>query len=75
MCIRDRALYHEPKLLILDEATSALDEATEKYVMKSVEDLKGEMTILIITHRLSTLAFCDKTYRVDKKKLIEYTPD
>ena len=70
-----RALYHEPKLLILDEATSALDEATEKYVMKSVEDLKGEMTILIITHRHSTLAFCDKTYRVDKKKLIEYTPD
>ena len=70
-----RALYHEPKLLILDEATSALDEATEKYVMKSVEYLKGEMTILIITHRLSTLAFCDKTYRVDKKKLIEYTPD
>ena len=70
-----RALYHEPKLLILDEATSALDEDTEKYVMKAVEGLKGEMTILIITHRLSTLAFCDKTYKVDQKKLVKYTSD
>ncbi|MDB4067488.1 ABC transporter ATP-binding protein/permease [Flavobacteriaceae bacterium] len=66
-----RALYHEPKLLILDEATSALDEETEKEVMKAVEGLKGEMTILIITHRLSTLSCCDKIYKVDNKKLVE----
>ena len=66
-----RALYHDPKLLILDEATSALDKDTEKYVMKAVEGLKGEMTILIITHRLSTLACCDKIYKVDQKKLVE----
>ena len=65
-----RALYHEPKLLILDEATSALDEETEKEVMKAVEGLKGEMTILIITHRLSTLSCCDKIYKVDNKKLV-----
>ena len=68
-----RALYHEPKLLILDEATSALDEETEKEVMKAVERLKGEMTILIITHRLSTLSCCDKIYKVDQKKLVEQT--
>jgi len=68
-----RALYHDPKLLILDEATSALDEETEKEVMKSVEGLKGEMTILIITHRLSTLSCCDKIYKVDQKKLVEQT--
>ena len=68
-----RALYHEPKLLILDEATSALDEETEKEVMKAVEGLKGEMTILIITHRLSTLSCCDKIYKVDQKKLVEQT--
>ena len=66
-----RALYHEPKLLILDEATSALDEDTEREVMKAVEGLKGEMTILIITHRLSTLACCDKIFKVDQKKLVE----
>ena len=68
-----RALYHEPKLLILDEATSALDEETEKEVMKAVEGLKGEMTILIITHRLSTLSCCDKIYKVYQKKLVEQT--
>lgn len=68
-----RALYHEPKLLMLDEATSALDEETEKEVMKAVEGLKGEMTILIITHRLSTLSCCDKIYKVDQKKLVEQT--
>ena len=66
-----RALYHDPKLLILDEATSALDEETEKHVMEAVEGLKGDMTILIITHRLSTLACCDKIYKVDQKKLVE----
>lgn len=66
-----RALYNEPKLLILDEATSALDEETETEVMKAVEGLKGEMTILIITHRISTLACCDKIYKVEKKKLME----
>jgi ATP-binding cassette, subfamily B, bacterial PglK len=68
-----RALYQEPKLLILDEATSALDEGTEKEVMKAVEELKGEMTILIITHRLSSLSCCDKIYKVDQKKLLEQT--
>jgi ATP-binding cassette, subfamily B, bacterial PglK len=68
-----RALYNEPKLLILDEATSALDEETEKEVMKAVEGLKGEMTILIITHRLSTLSCCDRIYKVDQKKLVEQT--
>tara|TARA_B110000967_G_scaffold183932_1_gene202968 strand:+ start:471 stop:2210 length:1740 start_codon:yes stop_codon:yes gene_type:complete len=66
-----RALYHEPKLLILDEATSALDEGTERGVMKAVEGLKGEMTILIITHRISTLACCDKIYKVHQGKLKE----
>jgi ATP-binding cassette, subfamily B, bacterial PglK len=66
-----RALYHEPKLLILDEATSALDQDTEKEVMKAVERLKGKMTILIITHRLSTLACCDKIYKVHQGKLEE----
>ena len=42
-----RALYHDPKLLILDEATSTLDQDKETEVMKAVEGLKGEMTILI----------------------------
>ena len=66
-------MYHDPKLLILDEATSALDEATERDVMNAIEGLKGEMTILIITHRLSTLVYCDKIFKVHKGKLVEQT--
>ena len=55
----------------LEEFDSAPeDEETEKEVMKAVEGLKGEMTILIITHRLSTLSCCDKIYKVDNKKLV-----
>jgi len=68
-----RALYHDPNLLILDEATSALDHDTESDVLKAVESLKGEITILIITHRLSTLDCCDKIYKVENKKLIAET--
>ena len=51
--------------------SNALDEDTERGVMKVVEGLKGEMTILIITHRISTLACCDKIYKVHQGKLEE----
>ena len=47
-----RALYHNPKLLILDEATSALDTLTENAVMDAVNNLNGEITIIMIAHRL-----------------------
>jgi ATP-binding cassette subfamily C protein len=53
-----RALYHRPSLLILDEATSALDTETEAEVMKSINALNGSITILIIAHRVSTIANC-----------------
>lgn len=54
-----RALYKEAKLLVMDEATSALDNETEKAVMDSIENLHGELTMLIVAHRLSTLQKCD----------------
>lgn len=66
-----RALYHEPSLLVLDEATSALDTATEQEVMKAVNALHGDKTILIVAHRLSTLADCDQILRLDHGKLVE----
>jgi ATP-binding cassette subfamily C protein len=56
-----RALYHRPDLLILDEATSALDIKTEAEVMKAIDALHGNITMLIIAHRLNTVCKCDKT--------------
>lgn len=58
-----RALYRNPSFLILDEATSALDMATEASIMNTIEKMHGDLTILIVAHRLSTLRFCD--YRVE----------
>lgn len=55
-----RALYHNPELLIMDEATSALDNVTEKHVIDSIESLKGDRTIIMIAHRLTTVINCDQ---------------
>lgn len=54
-----RALYQQPKVLILDEATSALDTETEKSITSTILKLKGQITIISIAHRLSTLEECD----------------
>jgi len=59
-----RALYREPEVLVLDEATSALDNETERGVMEAVNALHGAITILIVAHRLSTVAGCDVVYRL-----------
>lgn len=53
-----RALYKQADIIIFDEATSALDGETEREVMKSIEDLSADLTILIIAHRLTTLKNC-----------------
>jgi ATP-binding cassette subfamily C protein len=55
-----RALYRRPKILFLDEATSALDAETESRVSKMLESLKGEVTVLTIAHRISTVKNADK---------------
>ena len=57
-----RALYHDPQVLVMDEATSALDNVTEKQIIKAIEDLKGERTIITIAHRLTTVMNCDRIY-------------
>lgn len=53
-----RALYKQADVIIFDEATSALDNETEQAVMHAIEGLSGDLTILIIAHRLSTLKNC-----------------
>ena len=64
-----RALYLDPPILVFDEATSALDVETEKEVMKSLDHLRTNKTILIVTHRISALEHCDQTIRVNEGKL------
>ena len=51
-------------MLIFDEATSALDNETEREVMEAIKDLGGEITVLIIAHRLTTLRNCDKVVKL-----------
>lgn len=54
-----RALYMKPEILVLDEATSALDNETEKEIMNTLFNLKGDITMISVAHRLSTLNNCD----------------
>jgi len=66
-----RALYHDPPVLVLDEATSSLDDATEKEVMAAVNSLHGTKTLIIVAHRLSTVADCDMLYRLDGGRVVQ----
>ncbi len=61
-----RALYRDPKILILDEATSALDNQTEKAVMDAVNNLRKDITVILIAHRLNTVKRCDKVFLLEK---------
>ena len=66
-----RALYNNSEILVLDEATSALDQKTELDFIEAVNNIKGNKTILIITHRLSTIDNCDKIFKIEKAKLFQ----
>ena len=66
-----RALYNNPKVLILDEATSALDNETEKAVMEAINNLKNNITIIIIAHRLGTIKNCDIIFKLDRGRIIK----
>lgn len=59
-----RALYTDPDLLVFDEATSALDNETEAAMIESINHLHGKKTLIIIAHRLQTIAGCDMVYRI-----------
>ncbi len=68
-----RALYHNPEILVFDEATSALDSDTEKAVMDAINSFHGRKTMVIIAHRLNTIAKCDVIYKVEGEKITETT--
>ncbi len=66
-----RALYRQPSLLVFDEGTSALDHLTENELVKAVESLRGERTIILVAHRLSTIRRCDQVAFLDKGELVD----
>lgn len=59
-----RALFTDAEFLVLDEATSSLDEETERKVIAAIADSQAGRTILMATHRMSTLRYCDQIYRL-----------
>ena len=65
-----RALYLDPPILLLDEATSSLDNLTEKSILKSLEKVSEQKTIIMIAHRLSTIKNCDNILYLEEGKLI-----
>lgn len=66
-----RALYNDSQLLVFDEATSALDKETEAELMKAIDTLDRDKTIIIVSHNVNTLQNCNKIYRVQDKQLIK----
>ena len=66
-----RAFYHDREVLIFDEATSALDENIESEIVSEIQQLKGKKTMIVIAHRLSTVAHCDIIYRLHDGKISE----
>ena len=65
-----RALLKKTEIILFDEATSALDNETQKEIQKAINNMKGEYTILIIAHRLSTVIDSDRIIVIDDGKVI-----
>ena len=65
-----RAYYHGRKVLVMDESTSALDSNTEKEIVDEINHLKGEVTVIVIAHRVTTLKYCDVIYEMNSGEII-----
>lgn len=66
-----RALVRRPRLLILDEATNSLDSANEEIILRAVERLRSDLTILMITHRMSLARWADQIYVLEGGTVVE----
>eukprot|EP01098_Paradermamoeba_levis_P013817 TRINITY_DN6397_c0_g1_i1.p1 TRINITY_DN6397_c0_g1~~TRINITY_DN6397_c0_g1_i1.p1 ORF type:complete len:378 (+),score=-30.01 TRINITY_DN6397_c0_g1_i1:403-1536(+) len=64
-----RAIYRKPQLLLLDEATSALDRQTEQFVLNLCNRIKGQMAIIMVTHRSQSVQLADRVYTMEKGML------
>jgi HlyD family secretion protein len=65
-----RALYRRKALLVLDEPTSALDAAAETDVVSLLHELRGRCTVVLISHRLTSLQSCDELYELERGRLV-----
>lgn len=65
-----RALYKKSEVIVLDEATSALDSETEKLIMKAIDEVGNNITLIIVAHRVSTLSGCDLIYEIENGRII-----
>lgn len=71
-----RALAGRPQILVLDEPTSALDPRSEAAIQRSLEDLRGGVTMFIVAHRMSTLSICDRIMVLESGRVAGFdTPD
>ena len=66
-----RAIYLDPPVLIFDEATSSLDSNSEKKVQEAIEALHGKRTVIVVAHRLVTLAKADHIYVIENGRISE----
>lgn len=66
-----RALYPNPEILIFDEATSSLDSKSERAIRQTIDRFKGNQTIVVIAHRLSSVENCDRLIWLENGRLIE----
>lgn len=66
-----RALFKKAKVIVLDEATSALDETTESVVMETIKSLGSEITVIVVSHKASTLNYCELIYELRDGKLLQ----
>ena len=65
-----RALYRNPKVLIMDESTNSLDTDTEENFLKMIKSISEEMIVILVTHKKSSLLFCDKIFELKHGKFI-----
>mgnify|MGYP000264110337 CR=1 FL=1 len=60
-----RAFYHQRDVLVMDESTSSLDHETEREIVEEIKRLKGQVTVIVIAHRKTTVQHCDRIYRLE----------
>ena len=64
-----RALYYEPDIIVFDESTSSLDLINEEKILKLIQKISANKTVIFVSHRKEVLDFCDMIYRIENKKI------